>query len=62
MKLAQHNGNNPQHNEISTTQKKLQHNEISTTQQKSAATRQNFHNNGNKPQHYKLLQHNRNKP
>ncbi len=40
MKLAQHNGKKPQHNEINTKQdaaqhngNKSQHNEISTTQQ-----------------------------
>ncbi len=38
MKLAQHNGNKPQHNEISTTQQKTSNkfNDISTTQQKTS--------------------------
>ncbi len=53
-KLAQHNRNKPQHNEISSTQRKQattqqnelnrnkpQHNEISTTQRKQATTQQN---------------------
>ncbi len=45
-KLAQHNGNKLQHNEISTTQRKHnrnkpQHNEISTTQRKQATTQRN---------------------
>ncbi len=41
-KLAQHNGNKPQHNKISTTQQK-----------KAAATKLAQHN-GNKPQHNKI--------
>ncbi len=54
MKLTQHNRNNPQHNEISTTEtshntmklaqhngNKPQHNEISTAQQKQATTQWN---------------------
>ncbi len=47
MKLAQHNGNKPQHNEISTTQQKQAHNTTETGRN----TLELAWHNGNKPQH-----------
>jgi len=49
MKSTQHNGNKPQHNEISTTQRK------------QATTQWNYHNTTETSQNkMKLAQHNRN--
>ncbi len=51
MKLAQHNGNKPQHNEISKTQRKQV-----ATQRNYQNTTETSHNT------IKLVQHNGNKP
>ncbi len=66
MKLAQHNGNKPQHNEISTAQRKqtaTQHNVFRATET-SLNTMKSTQHNGNKQQHniIYLEQHNGNKP